>query len=243
MGNFKKSETLSQRQKAQRDIIELNLMKEGKMETGPKPSEVEQPPKTLKEKWENFFYHNKTRVIVALIVIFAISLGTYSSITRTRYDAKMVLFCYDDTIGLYAAEMEEYFTPFYTDRNNDGKVKIGVINCSYDKNNTQSRDGITAMGRLQSVLAGEEDTLLYIVTKDTVDYLNSISQNIPIFTEENVYKLSDDFINSVQPEGLKKLTGEYYIALRTIEGSVVQEDAKEYYPLAKATFEKIKAAN
>ena len=243
MGDTRKSETLSQRQKAQRDIIELNLMKEGKMETGPKPSEVEQSPKTLKEKWENFFYHHKVAVIVTLIGLLAVGLGTYSSIMKIRYDAKMALFCYDDTVGFYAEAMEEYFTPFYTDKNNDGKVKIGVVNCSYDKNDLNSRDGITAMGRLQSILAGEEDTLLYIVSKDTIDYLNSISKNIPFFTEENVYKLSDNFINSVQPEGLKKLTGEYYIALRTIEGSVIEEDAQEYYPLAKATFEKIKEAN
>lgn len=243
MGNSNKSETLSQRQKAQRDIIELSLMKEGKMETGPKPSELEKRPETPKEKLENFFYHHKLKVIIAAVVIFALCVGTYSSITRTRYDAKVALFCYDGTIGLYATAMEEYLVNFYDDKNNDGKIEIGVIDCSYDKKNMQSNDGLIAMGRLQSMLAGEEDTLLYIVSKDTINYLNSISQNLPFFTEENIHKLSDDFINSVQPEGFAKLKGEYYIALRTIDGSTIEKDAAEYYPFAKKAFEKIKEAN
>ncbi len=243
MGNSRKSETLSQRQKAQRDIIELSLMKEGKMETGPKPSEVEKRPETPKEKLDNFFYHHKLKVIIAAVVIFAICIGTYSSITRTRYDAKVALFCYDGTIGLYATAIEDYLVNFYSDKNNDGKVKITVINCSYDKDDMRTNDGITSMGRLQSVLAGEEDTLLFIVSKDTIDYLNSISQNVPFFTEENIHKLSDDFINSVQPEGFEKLKGEYYIALRSIEGSAIEKEAAEYYPFAKETFEKIKTRN
>lgn len=243
MGNSKKSETLTQRQKAQKDIIELKLMKEGKLKTGPKPSEIEKRPKTLKEKTENFFYHHKLKIIVGAIIVFALSMGIYSSITRARYDAKMALFCYDGTIGLYATVMEEYFGKFYDDKNGDGQVKIGVVNCSYDKNDTQSRDGITSLGKLQSLLAGEEDTLLFIVSRDTIDYLNSISKNIPFFTEENIHKLSDDFINSVQPEGLQKLTGEYYIAIRTIEGSAIEKDAAEYYSFALAAFERIKEAN
>ncbi len=243
MANNKKSETLSQREKAQRDIIELNLMKEGKMKTGPKPSEVEKKPETVKGKIENFFYHHKLKVIIAAVIVFALCIGTYSSITRTRYDAKVALFCYDGTIGLYASAMEEYLVDFYDDKNGDGQIKITVINCSYDKKDMQSNDGIIAMGRLQSMLAGEEDTLLYIVSKDTIDYLNSISKNIPFFTEENIHKLSDDFTNSVQPEGFAKLKGEYYIALRTIEGSAIQEDAAEYYPFARKAFEKIKEAN
>lgn len=243
MANNKKSETLSQREKAQRDIIELNLMKEGKMKTGPKPSEVEKKPETVKGKIENFFYHHKLKVIIAAVIVFALCIGTYSSITRTRYDAKVGLFCYDGTIGLYASAMEEYLVDFYDDKNGDGQIKITVVNCSYDKDNMHTNDGITAMGRLQSLLGGEEDTLLFIVSKDTIDYLNSISKNIPFFTEENIHKLSDDFINSVQPEGLKKLQGEYYIALRTIENSVIEKEASEYYPFAKKTFEKIKEAN
>jgi hypothetical protein len=244
VNNNKKSETLSQREKAQRDIIELNLMKEGKMETGPKPSEIEKKPETFKEKAENFFYHNKLKVIVIAIFAFAISMGIYSSITRIRYDAKVALFCYDGTIGLYAASMEEQLTPFYDDKNGDGKVKIAVVNCSYDKDDMHSNDGITAMGKLQSVLGGEEDTLLFIVSKENIDYLNSISKNIPFFTEENIHRLSDDFVSSIKPpEGFEKLKGEYYIALRTIEGSAIEHDAEEYYPYAKKTFEKIKEAN
>lgn len=243
MDSNKKSETLSQRQKAQKDIIELSLMKEGKMETGPKPSEIEKSPQTIKEKCENFFYHHKLKVIIAAVVILALCIGIYSSITRTRYDAKIALFCYDGTIGLYSAAMEEYLVNFYSDKNNDGEVKIAVVNCSYDKENMRTNDGVTAMGRLQSVLAGEEDTLLYIVSKETIDYLNGISKNLPFFTEENIHKLSDDFINSVQPEGFEKLKGEYYIALRTIQGSAIQSEAEEYYPFAKETFERIKDAN
>ncbi|MBR6572266.1 MAG: hypothetical protein IKK77_00925 [Clostridia bacterium] len=243
MSNKKNSETLSQRQKAQRDIIELSLMKEGKMETGPKPSEIEKKPETINEKIQNFFYHNKLRVAIIAVIVFALGMGIYSSITRVRYDAKVALFCYDDTIGLYATAMEEYLVKFYDDKNGDGKVKITVVNCSYDKDDMRTNNGITAMGKLQSILGGEEDTLLYIVSKDTIDYLNSISKNLPFFTEENIHKLSDDFINSVQPEGLKKLEGEYYIALRTISGSAIEKEASEYYSFAKTTFEKIKEAN
>ncbi len=239
----KKSETLSQRKKAQRDIIELNLMKEGKMDTGPKPSEMEIKPKTFGEKWANFFYHHKLKVIIASVVTVVLCVGIYSSATKVRYDAKVALFCYDNTIGLYSKSIENYLVNFYSDSNNDGKVKIAVANCSYDKNNLQSNDGILGMGKLQSIIAGEEDCLLFVVSKDTMDYLNSISKEIPFFKEENVHKLTENFTNSVKTEGLEALKGEYYIALRTIEGTAIEKSAKKYYPFAREAFDKIKAAN
>ena len=243
MANNKKSETLSQREKAQRDIIELNLMKEGKMETGPKPSEIEIKPKTLKEKLTNFFYHNKVAVCVTSVIVVMLAVGIYSSIARVRYDAKIALFCYDETIGLYAPAMEEYLVNFYADRNEDGKVKIAVVNCSYNKDKTQTNDGIIATAQLQSILAGEEDTLLFVVTRQTIDYLNGLSEDVPIFKEEHIHKLSNNFNIAVSVDGLAELKGEYYIALRTIEGSAIEKEAAQYYPYAKETFEKIKEAN
>ncbi len=243
MKENKKSETLSQRNKAQKDIIELNLMREGKMETGPKPSETAIKPNTFWEKTANFFYHHKLKVIIGLVVAIILCAGIYSSITKTSYDAKVALFCYDNTIGLYAKPMEEYLTKFFSDRNSDGKVKIAVANCSYDKNNIQSNEGVLGMSKLQSILAGEKDCLLFIVSKDTIDYLNSISKEVVFFTEENIHKLSDDFINSVKTEGLKELEGEYYIALRATKGTAIENGAEKYYPTAKEAFDRIKSAN
>ena len=243
MKDNKNSETLSQRKKAQQDKIELSLMREGKMETGPKPSEIEISPKTFWEKWSNFFYHHKLKVIIGSVVAIILCAGIYSSITKISYDAKVALFCYDSTIGLYSKPIEEYLTGFFSDRNSDGKVKIAVANCSYDKNNKQSNDGILGMSKLQSILAGEEDCLLFVVSKDTIDYLNSISKDVVFFKEENIHKLSDNFINSVKAEGLQSLKGEYYIALRTTKGTTIEKAAEKHYPFAKEAFDRIKAAN
>ena len=243
MKENKSSDTLSQRRKAWQDKIELSVMREGKMETGPKPSEVEIKPKTFGEKWANFFYHHKLKVIIASVVTVILCVGIYSSITKTSYDAKVALFCYDDTIGLYADAMEDYLTGFFSDRNSDGKVKIAIANCSYDKNNIQSNEGILGMSKLQSIIAGEEDCLLFVVSKDTIDYLNSISKEVVFFKEENIHKLSDNFINSVKVEGLQLLKGEYYIALRTTVGTAIEKDAQKHYSFAKEAFDKIKVAN
>ena len=79
----KKSETLAQREKAQRDLIELKKMQAGEIAPGPKPSEDAVEPKTFKEKVVNFFYHYKLAVIAGVFgaVVLGILIGNL--ITRT----------------------------------------------------------------------------------------------------------------------------------------------------------------
>ena len=65
MNNNNKSDTLKQRAKAQKDLLELKKMQAGQLDPALlNDDDKKLVPKTLDEKADNFFYHNKVKLIV-----------------------------------------------------------------------------------------------------------------------------------------------------------------------------------
>ena len=89
----KKSETLKQREKAQKDLLELKKMQMGQLD----PSMLNDDdkkivPKTLDEKADNFFYHNKAKLIVLGFLAIVLTVLIMSCVTRTDYDATVTIY-------------------------------------------------------------------------------------------------------------------------------------------------------
>ena len=73
-------------------------------------------------------------------------------------------------------------------------------------------------------------------------YLNSISKDFNLFSEENIVKLDEDFYKTLS-DGRIGLTEEknHYLCLRTIDNTAIEGKAKKNYQDALAVLEAIKA--
>ena len=132
----KKSETLRQREQAQRDLLELKKMQMGQIDPASLPKEEPIVPKTLEEKKQNFLYYHKYKVIVAVAVAAVLSFLIYSGVTATKYDAKTAIFCYRFMTTDQASAIGAYLENYYPDMNENGKVDVAKLRpITYDSMN------------------------------------------------------------------------------------------------------------
>ncbi|MBO7217117.1 MAG: hypothetical protein J6V50_00280, partial [Clostridia bacterium] len=193
----KKSETLSQRAKAQRDLIELKKMQAGEIEPGPKPSEEAVVPKTFKEKTANFFYHYKFAVAICAFLAVVLTVLVVNMITRVNYDSKVVVFSYNTGYSLFNTKIAEYFDTIYPDVNKNGKTDISAIDCSVNpKDTSELKTG--KLTRLSAMLSVESDALIYLVDEESVKHFDNLG--VSLFKEEDMVLLGQDFYDFIEVE-------------------------------------------
>lgn len=237
----KKSETLTQRNKAQRDLIELKKMQAGELEPGPKPSEQAVAPKTFKEKRENFFYHYKYVVMIGLFIAVVAVVLIVDLAKRVDYDSKVVVFSYDATYSSYSEKISDYFEQFYTDINENGKVDIAAIDCSVDPNDvTELRTG--KLTRLHSMLSVEDDALIFLIDQESLKHFTD-ALDTELFKQENMVPLSDDFYEFIKIEGLPAPDTKLYAAVREVDGTAIEGKNKAAYEAAKLVLEALRTKN
>ena len=211
----KKNETLEQRKKAQAELLKLKKMQSGELAPPPKPSELA-GEMTKEEQRENFWFYNRGKVIFAVIVAAILAIMITQCATRPVYDGEVVLFTYDYYYSDQITLMENYFSLFFEDKNGDGKVKVDVINCAYDKNimvnNPQNQN--TAQ-KLQTILFAQREKVIFLLDEESFKYLDSILDEGELFTSdcvilgENFYSNCDKTENLPLPEGLRLVMREY----------------------------------
>ncbi len=239
----KKSETLRQREQAQRDLLELKKMQMGQIDPASLPKEEPIVPKTLEEKKQNFLYYHKYKVIVAVAVAAVLSFLIYSGVTATKYDAKTAIFCYRFLTTDQASAIGAYLENYYPDMNENGKVDIQAVDCSFDPDQSSPDHTNTMLTKIQAMLVAESDTLLYLLDEKTLAYMNTISDNLELFEAKNTVELGHSFYEAT---GLKAEEGEkLYLCLRTVGGTVLEQNKKVKPQLAAAekVLEQVRAEN
>ncbi len=231
----KKSETLIQRNKAQRDLIELKKMQAGKLETGPKPSEEAVMPKTAKEKVENFFYHYKYAVaLVAFLVVVGVVL-TVNLVNRVSYDSKVVVFSYDMGYSLFNERIADYFEELYSDVNQNGSVDIAAVDCSISNTEYNEMAG-AKLTKLNSMLAVDDDTLIFLVDEQSVKHFSD-NISVELFKEENMVPLGQDFYDYIEFEESGVPETKLFAALRETDGTVIEGRNKAAEEAARQVME------
>lgn len=237
----KKSETLTQRNKAQRDLIELKKMQAGELEPGPKPSEQAVAPKTFKEKKDNFFYHYKYVVLAGLFIAVVAVILIVDLVKRVDYDSKVVVFSYDVSYSVFNEKIADYFEQFYTDLNENGKVDIAAIDCSIDPNDA-SELRTSKLTRLHSMLAVEDDALIFLIDDESLKHFTD-ALDAEFFKQDNMVPLSDDFYEFIKSEGLPTPETKLYAAIREVDGTAIDGKNKAAYDAAKLVLEAIRKKN
>lgn len=239
----KKSDTLKQREKAQRELLQLKKMQAGQID----PSILNDDdkkivPKTLDEKCDNFFYHNKTKLIVFGFLAVVLSVLIVSCATRTNYDATLTIYCYEYIAPETTKEVAKWMEELHPDTNGNEKVEILATDCSFSMDTDLSETVSAQQMKIQALLMDNE-AMLFILDKESIEYLNSISKDFNLFEEENIIRLDNDFYKRLSDGriGLED-TKEHYLCLRTINKTALEGKAQKNYEDAKKVIDTLKGA-
>ncbi len=220
----KQSDTLAQRDKARKDFLELKKMQQENSEK--KENRVaysgEIKPKTLGEKLSHFWYYHKIPVIAAVLVAALIAFVCVQCAGKVKSDAKIVI--YDNKIvpDMYLGEIEEYFEQYCEDYNGDGEVTVTVMNCSFETGGSTAQYQVTMQQKLQSIIVGDKETMLFITSDTGYDYLNSLT-DINLLEPEGI-PLSDEFYEKVTLHEEIKMPQGLSLYCRNIEGTLIEKD-------------------
>lgn len=220
----KKNEIVEEQKKAREEFLKLKKMQSGEIDAGPKPSEVAVVPSTFKEKAANFWYQYKLRVIAVIFLAVVIIVSVVQCASRPKYDLKIVYFTYtpafDDQLDL----VEEYFEELGSDVDGNGEVNIQVINCSFSNKESNSQYKNSILMKVQSIVAAEQTTMLYITDEEAIKYFDGLSVDVELFDGELIM-LDDEFYEKTKWEG-KSLPEGLGISCRNISQTLL-EDSKE----------------
>lgn len=237
----KKSETLKQREKAQKDLLELKKMQMGQLDPSIlKDDDKKIVPKTLDEKADNFFYHHKAKLIGLGFLAVVLTVLVMSCVTKTDYDATVTIYCYEYVDTNTVEETAVYIEKLHPDTNENGKTQILCTDCSFSEDTELMQTVNERQMKLQSILMDGE-SLLFILDDESIAYLNSISEEITLFKEENIVELSENYYNSLSDGRTSfKADKKRYLCLRTIDETAIEGEAKKNYEDAKEVLEKLK---
>ncbi len=233
----KKSETISQRQKAQRDIIELKKMRTGEIDPGPKPSEVEKIPMTVGQRIVNFFYHYKIAVIIGSFLVVVGTILMIDLFTRPKYDSKVVTFSYDSVYSVYSQQIANYFEGLYADVNGNGKVEIANIDCCIAENDQQTKNA--ALSRLHSTISAEADALIFIMDEDSIKHFDNLDTEL--FADAEIVMLPESFYTAIDPSEEAAFGTKLFAVMRKVDDTLIDGKNAKAIEAAREVMEKLKA--
>ena len=242
MAEKKTNEILEEQRRARQEFLELKKMQNGEMKAPPKPSEVAIVPKTPKEKWDNFWFQYKWYVvaIVATAVVLAVLITQCA--TRTKYDLQAVYFTYTTALDEQTEGIADYLQKYAEDTNGDGEINVQVVNVSFSNTTGDSQYRYTMLSKLQAMIAGDENAILYITDNDSYQYLNEISESGALL-EGEPFKFGDDFYTATETEEFGKLPEGLQISCRRISKTTMEnkKNAAKAYESANKLLEKLKS--
>ncbi len=241
MAEKKTNEILEEQRRARQEFLELKKMQHGEIQAPPKPSEVAIVPKTPKEKWDNFWFQYKWHVIAITAVTVILAILITQCATRTKYDLEVVYFTYTAALDEQTNKIADYLEQYAEDLNGDGEIHIQIVNTSFTKSSGDTQYQYTMMTKLQAMIAGDENAILYITDSESYKYLDEISKDGGLF-EDGPYKFGEDFYNATESEQLGKLPEGLQISCRRITETTMEnkKDAAKAYESAKKLLEKLK---
>lgn len=152
-----------------------------------KEKEVIAVPKTFKDKWSNFWYHNKGVFITICAAVLILSYFIYEFVTVPKYDATIIL-ASDGTLTIYQDLFEKNFSQYVQDLNKDGKknVCVSIVTLRPETSPQSKNEYIYANKmKLTSLIAGGQNAIFIL---DDVGYSHLANIDKEIFADlEKLY--------------------------------------------------------
>lgn len=216
-----KSDTLSQRKKAQKEFLKLKRMQSGELVPETEVQEIR--PKTFKERISNFWFHYKVHTILIAFAAVVLAFGITQCANKEHYDGRVMLYinrvCTDAEADIY----KDYLTPYFSDTNGDGIVNLQIINCAYSTDGNFDMNYTSALAsKLQSAISDDPDVQLFIVDDTKINQLNNISSDFESFFVE-IIDFPED-IYKIAEEQEFKITKNLKIGRRVVSGTMIEKD-------------------
>lgn len=242
MSEKETNEILEEQRRARQEFLELKKMQSGEMEAPPKPSEVAIVPKTPKEKWDNFWFQYKWYVVAITAVTVVLAVLITQCATRTKYDMEVVYFTYTAALDEQTNAVAKYIAGYAEDVNGDGEINIQVVNCSFNGKSGDTQYRYTMMTKLQAMIAGDQNAMLFITDEDSYKYLADLSNGDGLFDGEP-FMLGEEFYKSTETDSYGKLPEGLRIACRRVSDTVLEskKGSADAHANAEKTLEAIKS--
>ena len=242
MAKKKVSDTIEQQRKARAEFLKLKQMQSGEIAPEPKPSEVAVLPKTPKEKIANFWFHYKTTLIVSVILFAVLTVFVVQCVQKVDSDLDIVYFSYTTPMDSEVTEIAKYFEAQIDDLNGDGKVKVNVINCSFNPKTVTFEYRNTMLQKVQTALSANSKAMLYITDSESIEYFNNLNVKSEIFEGEPI-KLPQEIHDLLDDSEFGKyLPDDLQISCRNIKGTLMEREKniEVYYDASKKIIENLK---
>ena len=242
MSEKETNEILEEQRRARQEFLELKKMQSGEMEAPPKPSEVAIVPKTPKEKWDNFWFQDKWYVVAITAVTVVLAVLITQCATRTKYDMEVVYFTYTAALDEQTNAVAKYIAGYAEDVNGDGEINIQVVNCSFNGKSGDTQYRYTMMTKLQAMIAGDQNAMLFITDEDSYKYLADLSNGDGLFDGEP-FMLGEEFYKATETDSYGKLPEGLRIACRRVSDTVLEskKGSADAHTNAEKTLEAIKS--
>mgnify|MGYP006872079882 FL=1 len=242
MSEKETNEILEEQRRARQEFLELKKMQSGEMEAPPKPSEVAIVPKTPKEKWDNFWFQYKWYVVAITAVTVVLAVLITQCATRTKYDMEVVYFTYTAALDEQTNAVAKYIAGYAEDVNGDGEINIQVVNCSFNGKSGDTQYRYTMMTKLQAMIAGDQNAMLFITDEDSYKYLADLSNGDGLFDGEP-FMLGEEFYKATETDSYGKLPEGLRIACRRVSYTVLEskKGSVNAHTNAEKTLEAIKS--
>ncbi len=222
MSEKKYSETLEQRKKAQQAFLELKKMQQGEIAPEETQSQVDTAPQTFSDKVKNYWYHYKVHTLLTLFVAAVLAIGVVQCATAPQYDAKIALYTNDYYLSDQTEFLADYFAQYYTDINGDGEVTVQMLDCSYTtEGNFDSDLARSQATKLNSLLASDENVLLFIVDEKNFEHLDGVFTSVDNFFTDSA-ALPSDAYEEAEEKGLK-LPNNLIVGKRVVKGTLLEK--------------------
>lgn len=157
----------------------------------------EKPKLKGKEAWENFIYHNKTYLIIALVLIVVLVVGTVLSLPKPR--DQLVMIYANENIGEDGlAKMGKELEKYCEDVNGDGKVNVEVL--MYNMNSTDMNVAMSAVYAIETDLSADYASFIMITDRGHLEFIRQCWEN-------DVYVQRDGYPDGIPTSWSKLLTG------------------------------------
>ncbi len=236
----RKSETLSQREKAQKDLIELKKIQQGQLDPATLKKDEKIIPMTFGEKVSNFLFHHKWKVVTCLCAAFILGVIIHSEITKVRYDTILTLYSFEYYSEENTQEIGKWMAKYYPDTNENGKAEVSVQNCSYLLDISNQAYIKDMQKKIQSLFLND-DALLYILDKDSLYYLkNETAISSDIFPEKYIVELPDEFAGLIKNNKTFDKNRKRYLCLINTGNKKLNAEEQKNYDAAKKVIEEFK---
>ena len=241
MSQKKTNDILEEQRRAREEFLKLKRMQQGEIPTGPKPSEEAILPKTPKEKFQNFWFHNKWTVIGLTALVLIVTFLTVQAINKPKYDYQVIYFSYSQAMDDQLETVEEYFENLSSDVDGNGEVNVQVINCSFYNEQQNASYRNTILTKLQAIVAAEPQAMLFVTDQDSFEYFDNMSDKTKLFEGEPIL-LDEEFYKKTKHDTFGNLPEGLQVSVRRIKDTTLQknEKAKPVYEEALRVLEKLK---